>query len=495
MSGGRRKHVVVVGAGIGGLSATLDLAGRGHRVTLVERAHGPGGKMREIRVAGAAVDSGPTVFTMRPVFEALYRSAGLALDDYVTLARSDRLARHSWLDGSRLDLYSDVERSAAAIDAFAGAGEAEAYRAFAAEAARIFDTLDAPFMQRDRPGPVELSLSMGARGLPRLVATRPFESLMHALQKRFRDRRLQQLFARYATYCGSSPFEAPATLMLIAHAERAGVWRVEGGMQRLADGLARAAMDLGAELRYASAVDEIIVHRRRACGVVLGDGSRVDADAVIFNGDVQALTTGLLGDAVTAALPARDGEARSLSALTWSLTGHARGFPLDHHTVFFGDEYREEFERIFHDARVADVPTVYVCAQDRPGDETGEDGPERLFVLVNAPPRVLADEEIDDVERRTFAHLDRHGLSFEAFGAAPVRTAPQDFDALCPASDGAIYGWPTHGWFGSFRRSGARSRIAGLYLAGGTVHPGPGVPMVALSGRIAAAAVTDELDD
>lgn len=487
-----QKHVVVVGAGIGGLAAALDLAASGAKVTVVERQAVPGGKMRTVEVDGQRIDSGPTVFTMRWVFDELFAHAGYDLADSLPLIGADVLARHSWLDGSRLDLYADVERSAAAIAEFAGAQEADAYRRFAVDSASIFDTLDHSFMRREKPGPVALTASLGIRGAPRLFATRPFTTLWRELGQRFADPRLRQLFARYSTYCGSSPFDSPATLMLIAHAERAGVWYVEGGMRRLAETLADLVAQAGAEIRYEQTVAEIRVDKGRAAGVLLGNGDVIDADAVVFNGDVAALGTGLLGTSVRSAVTDRSGDTRSLSAITFSLCAEARGFQLDHHTVFFGDDYEDEFAAIFERGGITGSPTVYVCAQDR-GEAIAADGAERLFLLINAPPRPFEDDEVQAARGTTAAHLARHGLDLGPAMDKAIVTTPNDYADRFPGSDGAIYGWPTHGWSGTFKRPGSRSRIDGLYFAGGTVHPGPGVPMVALSGRIAAASVRSDL--
>lgn len=486
------QHVAVIGAGIGGLSAAIDLAVHGYRVTLLERHERPGGKMRELEVAGHCIDSGPTVFTMRWVFEELFAAAGEQFGEQLELTPLEVLARHSWLDGSRLDLYSDIDRSVDAIGEFAGRGEAAAYRRFARESQRIFDTLDRSFMRRERPGPVTLTRSLGIGGLPRLYATKPFTSLWDELGRIFSDPRLRQLFARYATYCGSSPFRAPATLMLIAHAERAGVWVVRGGMQRLADALAGVARRSGVEIRYAADVAKIASRGGRASGVELADGERIAADAVVFNGDVAALGAGLLGDAARSAVPSRRGEPRSLSAVTWSLAARTSGFPLAYHSVFFGSDYADEFESIFARREVTREPTVYICAQGRV-TEAAEAGAEPLFLLVNAPPRPLDPHEAEQIERRSFDLLRRHGLQIASQASTRRITTPSDFARLFPGSEGAIYGWPTHGWSGSFRRQGSRARLPGLYFAGGTVHPGPGVPMVALSGRLAATSLRADL--
>ncbi|MDJ0654120.1 MAG: phytoene desaturase family protein [Xanthomonadales bacterium] len=488
-----RKKIIVIGAGMGGLSAATQLAVAGFDVTLLERQPHTGGKMREVVVDGRGIDSGPTVFTMRWVFEQLFADAGEELSEHLALERPEVLARHAWLDGSRLDLYSDVELSVEAVAEFAGPREAQAYARFARDSEDVFKTLDHTFMRCEKPGPLALTFSLGLSGIPKLYATRPYRTLWRELGRYFSDPRLRQLFGRYATYCGSSPLQAPATLMLIAHAERAGVWSVTGGMQRLAEALTAMLERQGVALRTRSEVSRIDTHNGHVRAVELASGETLAADAVVFNGDVQALQRGLLGNAVRSALPSRSGEPRSLSAVTWSLSGSAEGFPLAYHTVFFGGEYANEFTCLFGQGKTPVEPTVYVCAQDhvdsRPDPEAGD---QRLFLLVNAPARPMPDQELDELESRTWGLLDRHGLRITP-GSPPVRTSPFDFDQRFPGSDGAIYGWPTHGMTGSFRRWGSRSRIPGLYLAGGTVHPGPGVPMAALSGRIAAASVAADL--
>jgi 1-hydroxycarotenoid 3,4-desaturase len=486
----REGRVVVIGAGLGGLAAALDLAARGHAVTVCERAAGPGGKMREIEVAGLRVDSGPTVFTMRRVLERLFADAGLSLDDHLVTRPLAVLARHHWTDGSTLDLFADRKASEDAIGAFAGAAEARGYRELMARARAIHRTLEPIFMLAERPSPFGLAWRAGLRGLPGLARVSPFATLWSGLGRHFADRRLRQLFARYATYCGASPFAAPATLMLIAHVEQEGVWTVDGGMHRIACALATAAERKGAAFRYRAEVAAVLVRSGRAAGVRLVGGEEIAADAVIANADHAALRTGLFGTEAAAATAAR-APPRSLSAVTWSMAARVAGFPLLRHTVFFSDDYAAEFETILGRRRLPDDPTVYVCAQDRGDpDDPKPDGTERLFCLVNAPAegdtRPPTAPEIARCEERTFDRLRRAGLSVTPEQA--VVTGPDSFEALFPATGGALYGRALHGWSASFRRPGARTRLPGLFLAGGSVHPGPGVPMAMLSGRIAAAA-------
>lgn len=489
-------RAVVIGAGVAGLSAALGLAARGWAVTVVERAAGPGGKMRALAVDGRAIDAGPTVLTMADVFEAIFAEAGAALADRLALRPAAVLARHAWPDGSALDLYADLDRSADAIAAFAGPAEAAAYRRFAAEAAAVRRLLEPTFMRAGRPSPVGLARRVGVRDLRRLAAIRPFASLWRVLGERFRDPRLRQLFARYATYCGASPFRAPATLMLVAEVERAGVWLVEGGMHRLAEAMAALAAERGVAFAYGAGCEEILVASGRAAGVRLDDGRHLPAEAVVATADWAAVAGGLLGAGAACAVPApRD--PRSLSAVTWVLRATARGFPLARHTVFFSGDYAAEFAAL-ESGRRPDDPTVYVCAQDRSDDGIGPAGtPERLLCLVNAPatgdsPNVQAEDQ--RCEDRTFRRLEAGGLILERRAETTRRTGPAEWAALYPGTGGALYGRAVHGWRAAFRRPGARTALPGLYLAGGSAHPGPGVPMAALSGSMAARSATNDRD-
>ena len=490
---GRSGKIVVIGAGMGGLVAALELVSAGFDVTVLERAATPGGKLRQIAVDGARIDAGPTVFTMRWVFEAIFESIGVRLEDHLTLSRTERLARHAWDGKATLDLFTDVARSADAIGAFAGAAEARGYRAFAERAGRIFQTLDETFMRAQQPGHA-MGLARRIVSPTALVGMSPFATLWSGLSEHFKDRRLLQLFGRYATYCGSSPWLAPATLMLVAHAERRGVWLVEGGMHQIARSFSALAASRGAVFRYGADVAEILSGGGRVSGVKLADGEVIAADAVVCNGDISACFGGLLGRAAVA----RPQEyQRSLSALTWAVSAATSGFPLLRHNVFFSDNYKLEFDEIFQRGRLPSGPTVYVCAQDRGDDDSTWSGPERLLVLSNAPARgdtsSFDASETGPCERRTYELLQRCGLDVARSPENSVMTTPAQWNRLFPGTGGALYGMASHGAMSAFRRPGSRTKLPGLYLAGGSAHPGPGVPMAALSGRLAAASVKADL--
>jgi 1-hydroxycarotenoid 3,4-desaturase len=496
----QRAPTVVIGAGFGGLAAAIELARRGEQVVLVEREPVPGGKARTIAVADRAIDVGPTVLTMRWVFDAMFADSGRRLDDVLGLRAAPIVARHAWGDRSTLDLFPGLERSAEAIAAFAGAREAEAYRRFAAQGAAIAETVREPFLLGERPS-VGSMLRMSARlGLRSLAQVDAHRTMWRAISASFRDDRLRALFARYATYVGSSPFEAPATLNLIAHVEREGVSLVEGGMARLARVVADLAESLGVTFRWSTQVREILVSNGRASGVVLegADGARevIAASAVVVNADVATVASGAFGDAARSSVQAKPAAQRSLSAITWAIVGRAEGFPLTHHNVFFSDDYAAEHHALFRERRLADDATVYVCAQDRQGGEAAPpEGDERLFVIVNAPAVAdtapLTGEEVERCEASMFARLAKAGLRIAP--RATVRTTPSLFERLAPGTGGALYGEASHGPMSALARPSSRTKLPGLFLAGGSVHPGPGVPMAALSGKTAALAVLADL--
>lgn len=477
---------------MGGLAAAIDLARAGIAVTVLERADCAGGKLRQVLVEGQPIDAGPTVVTMQWVFEDLFAAAGERLQDHLSLTKLEVLARHAWPGGATLDLHADPQRSAAAIAEFAGAAAAAEFREFCRQATGLLEALQDRFMTAPRPSPFALAQGLGAKELASMWQTPPWRTLWSALSKRFTDPRLRQLFARYATYVGSSPLQAPATLMLIAQVEQNGVWQAAGGMRSIAVAFEELGKRLGVEYRYRSEVAALEVRGDKVRAVTLQSGERIEADLVIFNGDVNALASAALGEQARRGGKPMSRAERALSAITWCQLASVRHFELAHHNVFFGRDYQEEFRSLFERRQVTTDPTVYLCAQDRhalqaePREETVA---ERMLLLVNAPAdgdRGGIDEaQLEEVERRMRGVLESCGAQLVT--RASVVTRPQDFEGLFPHTGGSLYGRANHGAFASFARPDARTKVRGLYLAGGSVHPGPGIPMATLSGRIAAA--------
>ncbi len=487
--------VLVIGAGIGGLATALRLQAAGFAVTILESHGWPGGKMRTVPSEAGPVDAGPTVLTMRHVFDALFRDTGSPLENHVTLIAEPIVARHFWPDGSRLDLTTDPSANADAIAAFAGERARSEFLRFSAETSALFDAFDAPMMQAADPS--ISALARAALATPRhLRALSPVATLVNLLTRRFSDPRLRQLFGRYATYVGGNPYQSPALLSLIWQAEARGVWRIEGGMHRLAHALAERFQALGGRLLLNSPVARITTGASGVSGLVLKDGTQMTSETVVFCGDPRALATGCLGSDVTGIAQDTRRSPRSLSARVWSFAARAETDPgLAHHNVFFAENPREEFDAI-RQGRVPQDPTLYLCAEDRGSHVAPPTQTERFEIILNAAPLSEGTATAKDIElcrQTTFPTLARFGLRFETDPADKALTTPQMFETLFPGSAGSLYGQSPHGVTASLKRPRARTAIPGLYLAGGGTHPGAGVPMAALSGRFAAEAIQMDL--
>lgn len=487
---------------MGGLASAARLAARGYDVTVVEKEADVGGKARRVTVDGQSIDAGPTVFTMRDVFDQIFNECGTSLDRHIRLRRAEVIARHAWDDSQTLDLFADPLRSEDAIGDFAGAEAAALYREFRQTTRRMHDILDKPMMRGDNvSSPLPLLWRIGLWRFGDFAAMRPHQTMWDALGEFFPDPRLRQLFGRYATYCGSSPFEAPATLMLIAHVEATGVWLIDGGIHALAAALREVAEGQGAEFRMGTPVAEILTERASgASGVRLASGERILADAVICNADPGAIAAGRFGEGNTRAVRPLAPEKRSLSAMVWFAHAQTQGFDLTHHNVFFSRDYKREFDQIAA-GETPSEPSVYVCAQDRSG-HVGETvrfsagRRERIQIIVNAPANgdvhSYPPEETAQCTQEMRATLERCGLTLEEDMPHQV-ASPAEWERLFPATGGALYGRASHGSAASFLRQGPRTRIPRLYCAGGATHPSAGVPMAALSGLLAARKVDADL--
>lgn len=485
-------HAVVIGAGMGGLASAIRLAATGCRVTLIEAAEAPGGKARSRATPAGPVAMGPTVLTLRGEVDALFDLCGSRTEDEVALVALPRLARHWWPGSGPLDLYPDREANIEAIRGFAGPVEADGFARFDARSRALYQAFEQPVMRAPRPDPGGI-LWAALRNPGLWTALLPGMSLDRWLGGFFRDPRLRQLFGRYATYVGGRPARTPAVLGLIWQAEAQGVWAVRDGIHALAEALARAAARIGVQFRYGTQARRIVRQSGRISAVEIEGGARLACDIVVFNGDPRALAEGHLGEAARAALPRLALPPPSLSAWVWSFAAEASGPVADallHHNLFFTADPALEFGPIGRgDMPIS--PTLYVCAQDRePGVASAL---ERFQIILNAPAGTPFQKDEDTAcQTRTFQHLRSLGLGFLPQPDRAALTRPSDLAARFPGSRGAIYGQSPEGMLAAFRRPLARTRLPGLYLAGGGVHPGAGVPMALISGRQASAqALTD----
>ncbi len=490
-------HVAVIGAGMGGLAAAVRLAARGLSVTVCEQGPRPGGKLNQWACDGWTFDTGPSLLTMPWALRDLFADAGCALDDSLTLDPVDPVCRYTFVDGSCLDVTTDSARMAANIAALSPR-DVPAFFRFLAHTGDLYATAAEPFLRHPmRPD----TLARARRDLfrfgfrPRdLAKVASLRSVHGTVQRFFHDPRLQLVFDRYATYNGSSPYRAPAALCLIPFVEFAtGAWHPRGGMYRIAEAMAALAARLGVTLRLASPVAAITHRSGKATGVRLTSGERIEADAVISNVDVLTTYERLLdGDApgvrtMRAALRKREPS----SSAFLLLLGTRRTFPeLPHHSIFFSDNYRAEFADI-RERRVPPTdPTIYLCRATATDPSAAPPGCDNLFVMVNVPYldgrtdwRALAPR----YRERVLGALRRRGIDIAPHIAVEATWTPETIMHAYGAQRGAIYGFASNGRGAAFLRPPNQSPILrDLYFAGGSTHPGGGVPLALLSGKIAA---------
>ncbi|MEM6759764.1 MAG: 1-hydroxycarotenoid 3,4-desaturase CrtD [Pseudomonadota bacterium] len=484
-------HAVVIGAGIAGLAVAGRLRAAGYAVTLLERHARVGGKIRTVPSTAGPIDAGPTVLTMRHVFDDLFAVLGERLDDHVRLIRQEVLARHFWPDGTTLDLTADEEQNAANVRAFAGKRAAQQYRRFSARARDLFAAFDQPMMQE--PDPRIGALTATVLRHPWLIpAMAPLSTLKTALARAFDDPRLRQLFGRYATYVGGSPTHAPALLSLIWHAERAGVWVVDGGMHKLTEALATLLQAHAVNIVTNAHVAWINAQSGRASAVVLNDGRRFACDVLVHAGDPRALATGALGPSVASVAQTTLHAKRSFSANVLSFAATPSRSDLLHHNVFFQSDPEAEFHDLMA-GRVPKSPSFYVCALDR---GQGREPPpcERFEIITNAPATAVTTppEDLETWLHQITHQMAQFGMTFSPAPTTQTVTTPQAFGQMFPQSLGALYGQSPHGMTAALKRPRARTQIPNLYLAGGGTHPGAGVPMATLSAKHAVEAILSD---
>lgn len=481
------EPIVVVGAGLGGLAAAVRMAAHGHPVTVVEAAEQPGGKAGEVVVDGVGFDTGPSVLTLVSILRDLLAEAGVDLRDELELTEPDPAFRYLWPDGTQLDIRPTVEGTAAEVGRTLGAEAEQDFVGFMAYSRRLWEEAAPWFVLADAPTVGRLA-SVGPKGW--LAATRidPFRTMSAAIEAQVRSPHLRDVFERFATYNGSDPRRAPATLNCIAHVEMGlGAHGVEGGIHALVRTLVRVAERMGVHFRYGCSVQRLEIDGGRVAGVRLASGERLPAADVVVNADVAHLVADLLPE------PATRGLTGDHPPSTSGWTAVVR-VPADAsragHTAIFPARYREEFEALFEAERPPDDPTVYVCDQAIAHRRVGwVSGHVPVFLMVNAPAEPADGHSVTD-----WADLRQRALArAEAAGVIPSNAevvwqrSPTGLASRFPGSRGSLYGAASNNLFAAFRRPPNRlPRVPGLYLASGSAHPGGGMPLCLQSGRLAA---------
>lgn len=489
------SRVIVVGAGVGGLATAARLAVKGHSVTILEQSAIVGGKLATYRRDGFAFDTGPSLFTLPAVYRDLFLKTGSALEEEVDLQPIEPAFGYRFADGSNLTMPGvDPAKCAVALgDAFGG-DTAREWRNLMERAGKMWRLTREPFLQSPLQGWRTL-LPLAKPADVRTIA--PWTTLRGLGKSMLSDPRAITLLDRYATYTGSDPRKAPAVLATVPYVEQEfGAWHLGGGLGTLADALHRRCVDRGVEVRTGVDVEHISTDQTGVRGVI-ADGQFLSADIVVANTDAGIVYRDLLDDP-RAREPARaiNRSDASLAGFVLLLAVRGRTDGLRHHNVWFPDDYDDEFNSIFgKDPHPIPDPAIYVCAPDDPAMRPDHEH-ESWFVLVNAP-RHDPDHGVDWSNRDLAESYADHVLSVLADRGMDVRDrvlwreirTPADLSTSARAPGGSIYGTSSNGARAAFARPSNTSPIPGLFLVGGSAHPGGGLPLVGMGAEITASLI------
>ncbi|HEU5070775.1 MAG TPA: phytoene desaturase family protein [Verrucomicrobiae bacterium] len=488
----------IIGSGLGGLAAACTLAARGHQVIVFEKNPWLGGKAAVLERAGFRFDMGPTILTLPSVLRRIFAEADRPLEDYLELVRLDPQWRSFFNDGSVLDLWQDESHMRRELDAFAPAGgTADSYQRFLAWSARL-DRISNKFFFYKSVGGLgdmfNLSNSFKAATLGDVLAMRMHRTVAGAIRSFVPDARVSQMLDHFTQYVGSSPFASPAVLCGIAHMQTGeGVWYPMGGTRAVPLALARLARELGVEFRLNTGIQRIVTQDGRVQGVVTDNGATVPLAAVVANSDVVRTHSELLhGEPAESAFFQRRNYEAACSGVVLYLGLNRRYEHLAHHNFVFSRDPHEEFDFIYNRGEPAPDPTCYLAAPAQTEPGVAPRGGDALYVLVHTPYLRPGHDwrQMLPTYRRTI--LDKlkttGGMSdIENRIVCEDVLTPQDINDRYRVLHGAIYGLASHGrLLGAFKPANHSPDVPGLYLAGGSAHPGPGMPMVMMSGWIAA---------
>ncbi|MCQ4162302.1 phytoene desaturase family protein [Roseomonas sp. GC11] len=502
------SHVVVIGGGLGGLSAAAVAAARGHRVTLLDKNPWLGGKAAVLNLpagaspgaaganAGFRFDMGPTILTMPRVLRRIFAEAGRDLEQALPLIRLDPQWRCFFEDGSRIDLMQDVPAMAEAMDRFAP-GNGAGYRRFQEVATHLHEVSEKFFFWKSVEGigdTLDWKANFQPGTLRDVMALRMGQSVARVIRGHVPDARLAQMLDHYCQYVGSSPYLAPAVLCGIGDMQASeGVWYPRGGTRAVAEALASLAASLGADLRPSSEVTGLEIENGAVRAVRVG-GERIACDAVISNMDAIRTYGELVGGA-PARRYSRAKHEPACSGVVLYLGLNRRYEHLAHHDFVFSRDAEEEFDAIYRKGIPAPDPTAYLAAPAATDPSVAPEGGEALYVLVHTPHLRPGQDwkQMLPAYRRTILDKLKRTAGLEDIEERIVveqALTPQDIHERYKVLDGAIYGLASHGlWTGAFKPGNRSRAVRGLYLAGGAAHPGPGMPMVMMSGWIAADAM------
>lgn len=482
----KKSRAAIVGSGVAGLATAVRLASQGYDVTVFEANEYAGGKLAEIRLGDFRFDAGPSLFTLPDQMEAIFAVAGKRAADYFSYKKLDIVCRYFYEDGTMLNAWADTEQFAQELQEKMGI-QPESVRQFFERSADLYRLTKHVFLEKSLH---KLSTYLNKDTLASMLQVHRLDAFrtMHAANAAtFSDPRLVQLFDRYATYNGSNPYTAPATLNIIPHLEYSiGAYFPDEGMAAIPRSLQRLAEDVGVKFRFSAPVSEILVENGQAKGVI-SQGETFAADVVISNMDIVPTYRKLMP---RIAAPEKTlSQPRSSSALIFYWAMDAQFPELDLHNIFFSKEYRQEFDALWQQNTVSDDVTVYVFVSSKIVPTDAPPTGENWFVLINAPANDgsqdwdaltarLREATLTKLERMLNRTVRQHIVAEDVLD-------PRSIEARTSSYQGALYGSSSNNRFAAFlRHPNFSQQIKNLYFCGGSVHPGGGIPLCLLSAKI-----------
>ena len=501
-----RRRVGVIGSGLAGLAAACTLAARGYKVTVFEKSPWLGGKAAELNEAGFRFDMGPTILTVPSILRRVFAEAGRRLEDYLDLVRLDPQWRCFFSDGSVLDLEENVEAMASSLENFApGKGSGRGYRDFLNLSQRLNRISDTHFFWKSIGSirdMIDLKFGFSLALLGDVLSMRLGRSVAGTVRKYNPDPRVAQMLDHFTQYVGSCPESSPAVLCAIAHMQTLeGIWYPRGGMRAIPEALIKLGDELEIEFRTNVGIARILVDEAHKSirGVVTEDGETIELAAVVSNADSVRTHRELLTEAapgVAETFEHRRGYEPACSGVVLYLGLNKAYDHLLHHDFVFSNDAHDEFDYIYRKGEPAPDPTCYLASTARTDPDTAPPGGDALYVLAHTPylrPHHDWKKMLPEYRNVIIHKLKTTGKMPDLESRIVYESAltPQDIHDRYRVLNGAIYGLASHGkWTGAFKPANRSPDVKGLYLAGGAAHPGPGVPMVLMSGWIAA----DSLD-
>ena len=493
--------IVVIGAGVGGMAAAARLAKQGHSISIYEASDRTGGKCRTEWIGDYAFDTGPSLLTLPAIYKDLFIKTGPRFEKVLTVQAVNPSFSYHFFDGKEVKFQNlDLPKTCQALDEELGLQAGDAWHRLMQRAEVMWDISRVPFVQSELTSIWSLLKRRDLiRGIRQIA---PWKSLRTVTAEYTNDPHLQNIIDRYATYTGSDPRKAPAALLTIAFVEASfGAWHIAGGIGQISVALEDRCRLLNVEINLNAPVSQINTKKGAVTGITLADGAIIDADIVVTNADAEVTYNQLLDSSVNAAKPER----KKLKRADKSLAGFSLLLGLDnskidgpaptvdHHTIYFPENYDAEFDDIFVRKIPVNDPTIYICAPNDPLMVKRE-GTESWFVLVNAPrhePKIGWDWGNGGAEyaKKIIAKLDALGLRVsDRLEVMEFRT-PLDLQNSTGAPGGSIYGTSSNGAMSAFLRAKNRSPVVGLFCVGGSAHPGGGLPLVGMSAELVAVAI------